>query len=666
MTLILQNDESDCLLACYAMILDDLGSRVMLADLQCYRKDRRRGTSLGELQQANEDFGVTMSAVRSEGKPNLGAVRGEIRTPVIAHLKRGHFVVITSIGRNTVRLNDPAFGPAEMDIEEFSGVSSGVFISFARSEDFVLRATRPHPFSLFRNLSKKTIGLLVLAVFLAQLVTLGMSSLSKAILDNSISGPFQIGLVLLALAVAIVLSTEVQRRSAHRGVDDFENTVSRRLFQGLSAKDMMWVKNRGTGKVVELLSLRNQIRDILLQDLAPTVVSIMTLVPVFAYMAVIDVTMAVLLGVAFIVYLMVLIRLSLKRFFQYQGYVFGQVEMSGKVASDLDRWKEVTVRRDNFEVAQSWFDRSLMLSRSYKNCLSIDRNIQIATQFFSVGSSVVAVGLGAVLIQNNSMSLGDLVIIQLLNGLLTSAAGTIQSGVLSARNLSTFFYSLLDITQGESAADAISENGKAVEPSDTLIEGVNLEAIRGQNVIVSPTDVSVCTGKTIEISGPSGSGKTTLIDSMLGILPSKGELSFSRDLDFKKIGISSPDINFRPSGLRDFLDPDTKMSDQELSNILWSVGLEDVVSIFDMNTAPATFVSALSTGQMQRLVLARSLVLGEQIVVWDEPFGTLDEGTAKLIIERVFQSKRYSERAFIIVTHQHFSNLNVDNLVVLS
>lgn len=262
------------------------------------------------------------------------------------------------------------------------------------------------------------------------------------------------------------------------------------------------------------------------------------------------------------------------------------------------------------------------------------------------------------------MGFGDLVVAQLLNGMAISAAGTIQSGFLSLRNLRTYFYALLEIMEGDDMrSNSTASTDTRLEGS--LIEGNNLTVRRGERILGSSIDVAVRPGEITEICGPSGSGKSTLIDALLGLIPAGGNLRFSPELDFGSIGFSSPDITFRPQRLRDFLDPGELVSNSELADALWTVGLDEVIGEANIDDLPSTFVSSLSTGQMQRLVLARTLVLGRQLVVWDEPFGTLDRGTAELVINRVFESGKYSEVAFIVVSHQRFENLAVTSRVEL-
>lgn len=665
MTLILQNDESDCLLACYAMVLDSLGAKVNIDDLQDYRKDPRRGMALSELKEANRDFGVAMSAVRIEDPKKLEKSKKHLDSPLIAHLKNGHFVVVTAIRKKSVLINDPAFGPVDMSTEEFSEVSSGVLISFSRRDNFKEIDLRPKPLEVIKSLSLQAKLLLVVAVLFAQVSTLGVSILSKSILDGSIDGTYTLLSLVLSLVAIVVVTAEIQRRASHSGVDDFEDGISHDLFSSLAYKNVNWVKSRGTGRVVEILSLRNQIRDILLRDLGPTVVSSLTLLPLFAYMAYLNIWMAILMASGFTLYLWLLLRLSLRRFYQFQGYVFGQVQISALVAGDLDRWKEIQIRREQKQTTELWTRQSGEVSGSYKRCLNIDRNINILGKLFTIGSSLIVVSFGAFSIREGTMSIGDLVIVQLLTGLLSASASTIQSGMMSVRNMGTFFYSLLDILSSRKRDTNDESTTSNTQLTEHLIECRGVEVIRNSTSIVGPVDLTLEQGEILEIKGPSGVGKTTLIDAILGVVPSDGDILYNKELDFNNVGIASPDLHYQPGNLREFIDPKGALSEGKICEVLRSVCLESVISLSELRHAPSAFVNSLSSGQFQRLILARSLVLGTQLVVWDEPFGTLDETTAREVIDRVMNENVFRDRAFLLVTHQSFANLKCDKTVEL-
>ncbi|HEM3308638.1 TPA: peptidase C39, partial [Streptococcus suis] len=69
--------------------------------------------------------------------------------------------------------------------------------------------------------------------------------------------------------------------------------------------------------------------------------------------------------------------------------------------------------------------------------------------------------------------------------------------------------------------------------------------------------------------------------------------------------------------------------------------------------------------QIQKLLIAKSLIKDNGIVFWDEAFSNLDEHSKNRIYENVLQSSRYSDKTMLIVSH-HLDIVNfVDNVIFI-
>jgi len=172
-------------------------------------------------------------------------------------------------------------------------------------------------------------------------------------------------------------------------------------------------------------------------------------------------------------------------------------------------------------------------------------------------------------------------------------------------------------------------------------------------------------GKIYSLMGPSGSGKSTLLNILSMIdKPTSGSLSIDNsDIDFsetvkndkirsKKIGIIYQQNNL----LSDFtalenvylaglaLNKNKKLSVQKAKNIIKKFGLSN---------REHHFPSELSGGEMQRIAIARSLINEPQIILADEPTGSLDQATAKEVFKCLYKLKD-KKRLIIYATHNRF------------
>ena len=176
-------------------------------------------------------------------------------------------------------------------------------------------------------------------------------------------------------------------------------------------------------------------------------------------------------------------------------------------------------------------------------------------------------------------------------------------------------------------------------------------------------------GKIYSLVGPSGSGKSTLLN-ILSLIdkPTSGslkinnrainynDLSINDKIRAKKIGIIYQQNNLLPDFTalenvylaRLSLEDNKKKAVIDAKNIIQKMGL-----INRINHYP----SELSVGEMQRIAIARALINEPQIVLADEPTGSLDRVTAKEVFKIIYKLKS-SNRLIIYATHNRlFANM---------
>ena len=172
-------------------------------------------------------------------------------------------------------------------------------------------------------------------------------------------------------------------------------------------------------------------------------------------------------------------------------------------------------------------------------------------------------------------------------------------------------------------------------------------------------------GKIYSLVGPSGSGKSTLLN-ILSLIdkPTVGsvkiddrvvnynDLSINDKIRAKRIGIIYQQNNLLPDFTalenvylaRLSIDDNKKKAVDNAKNIIKKMGL-----INRINHYP----SELSVGEMQRVAIARALINEPQIILADEPTGSLDQSTAKEVFNILYKLKN-SNRLIIYATHNRF------------
>ena len=181
-------------------------------------------------------------------------------------------------------------------------------------------------------------------------------------------------------------------------------------------------------------------------------------------------------------------------------------------------------------------------------------------------------------------------------------------------------------------------------------------------------------GKIYSLMGPSGSGKSTLLN-LISLIdrPTLGSIKFNdKPVNFtenkkndifrsEKIGIIYQQNNLLP----DF----TALENVYLANLSVNnnkdaalAKAKDLLKKIGLSNRLDHFPSQLSGGECQRVAIARAIINNPEIILADEPTGSLDLNTAKEIFQ-LLNNQKNSNRLIIFATHNRFFANKADYLL---
>ncbi len=192
---------------------------------------------------------------------------------------------------------------------------------------------------------------------------------------------------------------------------------------------------------------------------------------------------------------------------------------------------------------------------------------------------------------------------------------------------------------------AVSRRFRAGEREVSVLDGLDLELGRGERVAVM---------------GASGSGKSTLLNLAAGMdRPEQGRVQvLGQDLD----ELSEPALtHFRARNVglvfQDFNLIDSLSVRENIELPLWLNGLDDEASLhalvktLGIDDLLARMPGQLSGGEKQRVAIARALVHDPELLLADEPTGSLDETSAERVLALFDRITRERGCTLILVTH---------------
>lgn len=256
----------------------------------------------------------------------------------------------------------------------------------------------------------------------------------------------------------------------------------------------------------------------------------------------------------------------------------------------------------------------------------------------AIAIALVAVVIGVGLIDGStslSQSMGVLILSPVVFAAVRSASLQFHTTSDARVAMDRIFEELTDSSR--LALDRTPRGTVSEAAGDLAIEGLCL--VRGEVSLIDGLDLTVRPGERVCIMGPSGSGKSTLLRCLAGLeSPASGAVLLQGKSAAR---LSGPQLSsvvsylpqnpsyFEATLLENILCGRPHPGDSRLSEVLEVTELSELVRRLPggLNYRIPQLGRSLSAGQMQRIALARALLLQRPILILDEPTSFLDQAT---------------------------------------
>jgi len=196
-----------------------------------------------------------------------------------------------------------------------------------------------------------------------------------------------------------------------------------------------------------------------------------------------------------------------------------------------------------------------------------------------------------------------------------------------------------------------------------MVKFENVSKKFGNIIALSDITFEVEDGEFVFITGPSGSGKTTLLRLLMReLLPDHGKIIVGKQ-DIVKL--EGKEVPFYRQGMgvvfQDFkvLPERTVRENVEVALAVinipqkeWISRVDHVLKLVGLMERAELFPSQLSGGEIQRVSLARALVVNPKIIIADEPTGNLDWETATQIMDLFEKINKEGKTIFVASHHE--------------
>ena len=201
-----------------------------------------------------------------------------------------------------------------------------------------------------------------------------------------------------------------------------------------------------------------------------------------------------------------------------------------------------------------------------------------------------------------------------------------------------------------------------VEQPQAVLDLESVTVVLGGEKVVNTVSLSVKTGEWLSIIGPNGSGKSSLLRAIAGIIPSTGNILFG-GMDLSQLAPKQraqtisivPQIPVVPPrvkvldyillGRTPYLGRGFQPTKEDLAYVL------SVIDDLDLGNVAERYVTEMSGGERQRVIVARALVQQPKILLLDEPTTALDLGHQQEVLELVDKQRQSLSLTVISAFH---------------
>ncbi|MEY2869944.1 MAG: hypothetical protein RIR01_2447 [Bacteroidota bacterium] len=253
--------------------------------------------------------------------------------------------------------------------------------------------------------------------------------------------------------------------------------------------------------------------------------------------------------------------------------------------------------------------------------------------------------IGGYLVLSQEMNIGQFVAAEIIILLVINSVEKIILGLET-------FYDVLTATEKIGQVTDLEIEEETSEPYDNCYSNISLETENltfrfpdSKQKSLNEIDLKIDQGEHIFLDGKNGSGKTTLIRILSGLLQPTGGTFYINDDTFKKINLKQyrsqigciihGETPFEGTILNNITFNDKSISSEDLKWAITGLQLNDLIKSLPKGLDTAIFPEAkqLSSSNVKKILLARSIIHKPKILFYEDPTDMMDENVAKEIID---------------------------------
>ena len=688
-----QPDGKDCGPTCLKIIAKHYGKAINIQALRRLSETLRTGSSLLNLSHAAEKIGLKSLGL----KISIEKLK-EAPLPCILHWNKNHYVVLYKIKKNMFWVSDPAHGRLNYSNKEFLQHWIGHNANSQTEEGIVLLL---EPTAAFYNTAfdeeeqklgfsflaryvfkyKRLLWQLVIGLIAASLLQLIFPFLTQSVVDVGIKNQ-NIHFIYLILFAQLALfigrtSIEVIRSwiLLHLSTRINISLVSD-FFIKLMNLPIAFFDTRMTGDILQRINDHKRIEQILTNSSLNVLFSMLNIFVFSIVLAYYNLTIFGIFALGSVLYfLWIAIFLKKRRDLDYKRFSEVSQEQS-KVIELINGMQEIKLHNAEKQKRWSWeFVQARLFKVSIKS-LALEQYQSVGSGFINELKNILITVLSAKLVIDGDITLGMMLAISYIVGQLNSPIAQlinfvreVQDAKISLERLSEIHLKEDEEPNGANRINDINTDG------DIKAFDLSFRYIGSDLLVLKNLNLTIPSNKVTAIVGVSGSGKTTLMKLLLKFYdPIDGFIKLGNH-DFKNISqkvwrkecgvVMQEGYIFNDTIANNIAVGEDYVDKKKLAHAVDVANIQDFIETLPLsyNTKIGMEGVGLSTGQKQRLLIARAVYKNPNFLFFDEATSALDANNEKVIMEKL--DTFFKNKTVVVIAHRLSTVKNAHQIVVL-
>lgn len=689
-----QADFKDCGPTCLKIVARYYRKIINIQMLRDFSETTREGSSLLGMSQAAEHIGFRTLAIKATLKK-----LHEAPLPCILHWNKNHFVVLYNIKKDIFYISDPAHGLLQYKKEEFlkSWIGNN---ATEETEEGIALLLEPTPKFFTSDMAedsgyslslsflskylfryKKFIVQLVIGLIAGSLLQLIFPFLTQSVVDVGIKNQ-DINFVYLILiaqlflfmgrtAVEVIRSWILLHLSTRINISLISDFFIKLMNLPISFFDV-----RMTGDILQRINDHRRIERILTTSSLNVLFSMVNLLIFGLVLAYYSLQIFGIFLVGSILYfLWIAIFLKKRKTLDYKRFSRVSQEQS-KVIELINGMQEIKLHNAEKQKRWGWEYLQARLFNISIESLALEQYQSVGSGFINELKNILITILSAKLVIDGEITLGMMLAISYIVGQLNSPISQLINFIRELQDAKISLERLAEIHNKEDEEKAGDEKIYDVpEDSDFHLKEVSFRYIGSHEKVLEDLNFHIPANKVTAIVGVSGSGKTTLMKLLLKFYePDTGDITVG-NYNLKSISqkawrdlcgvVMQEGYIFNDSIANNIAVSTTEIDKERLAHAVDVANIKDFIESLPLsyNTRIGLEGVGLSTGQKQRILIARAVYKDPRFLFFDEATSALDANNERAIMEKL--NIFFRNKTVVVIAHRLSTVKNAQQIVVL-